>query len=101
MPQQPVYEWHERCGRKTTKPQAETRKRPPKFADGENLSGTDAVRRDTGCDPACTPAFDPDEIQQRGCDDGAKDASGDDKDRGQVGQPAELFAQPHRDRRGH
>jgi hypothetical protein len=62
MPQQPVYERHERCGRKTTKPQAEARKCPAKFADGENLRGTDAVCSDTGCDPACAPAFDPDEI---------------------------------------
>ena len=62
MPQQPVYERHERCGRKTTKPQAEARKCPAKFADGENLRGTDAMRRNTGCDPACAPAFDSDEI---------------------------------------
>src|SRR6516225_6293219 len=62
MPQQPVYERHKRCGRKTTKPQAEARKCPAKFADRENLRGTDAVRSDTGCDPACAPAFDPDEI---------------------------------------
>jgi hypothetical protein len=63
MPQQPAYERHERRGRKTTKPQAETRKCPAKFAGGENLRGTDAVRRNARCDPACAPAFDPDEIQ--------------------------------------
>ena len=62
MPQQPVYERHKRGGRKTTKPQAEARKCPAKFADGENLRSTDAVRSDTSCHPACAPAFDPDEI---------------------------------------
>src|SRR5262245_21230715 len=88
-PQQPVYERHECCRRKTTKPQAETRKCPAKFADRENLRGSDAVRRDARCDPACAPAFDPDEIKQWCRDDGPKDARGDNEDGGQVGQPAE------------
>jgi hypothetical protein len=40
LPQQPVYERHERGGRKTTEPQAEARKCAAEFADGESLRGT-------------------------------------------------------------
>src|SRR6516164_4592005 len=40
LPQQPVYERHERGGRKPTEPQAEARKRAAEFADGESLRGT-------------------------------------------------------------
>jgi len=40
LPQQPVFERHERGGRKPSEPQAEARKSAAEFADGESLRGT-------------------------------------------------------------